>query len=61
MPLVSIIIPCYNEEKTIGLLLQALHDQTYPLADLEVVLADGMSTDQTRAVVEHFAQNNQQL
>lgn len=52
--LVSVIVPCYNEEKTIGMLLTAIQHQTYPLDDIEVVLADGESTDQTLARVAEF-------
>jgi succinoglycan biosynthesis protein ExoA len=54
MPTVSIIIPCYNEEKTIGMLLAAIHQQTYPLAEMEVIISDGMSEDGTRAEIEKF-------
>lgn len=49
---VSIIVPCYNEHRTIGLLLEAIYGQTYPLSDMEVVIADGMSTDGTRDVIQ---------
>ncbi|HPH95351.1 MAG TPA: glycosyltransferase family 2 protein [Anaerolineaceae bacterium] len=52
--LVSIIIPCYNEEATISLLLTGLLEQTYALERLEVVIADGLSTDQTRARIAAF-------
>ncbi len=58
MPAVSIIIPCYNEEKTIGLLLGAILRQTYPTSEVEVVIADGLSTDQTRAVILAFQKEN---
>lgn len=51
---VSVIVPCYNEEATIGILLAAIREQTYPLADLEVVIADGGSTDGTRAAIDAF-------
>ncbi len=54
MPKVSVIIPCYNEEATIGDTLSAIHGQTYPRAEMEVVVSDSMSTDQTRAVIEGF-------
>ena len=54
MPRVSIIVPCYNEEATIQLLLKSIYDQTHPHHEIEVVLADGMSTDQTRAQVVAF-------
>ena len=36
---VSVIIPCFNEGETIRPLLTALSGQTYPLADMEVVIA----------------------
>ncbi len=54
MPCVSVIVPCYNEESTICLLLDALHAQTYPLEDLEVVIADGRSKDRTRDRIRSF-------
>lgn len=54
LPLVSVIVPCYNEEDTIGLLLDALYRQTYPLARMEVIIADGLSQDATRARIAAF-------
>lgn len=53
-PRVSLIIPCYNEEKTITHLLESILAQTYPLTDLEVILVDGRSTDNTRAQITLF-------
>ncbi len=61
MPLVSIIIPCYNEQDTIRKLLEAVYAQTFPLADLEMVIADGLSTDGTRAEVARFAEAHQDM
>jgi succinoglycan biosynthesis protein ExoA len=52
----SIIVPCYNERATIHLLLDALYVQTYPRADLEVVIADGGSTDGTPAAIFEWQQ-----
>ncbi len=54
MPIVSIIVPCYNEQATIRLLLESLLRQTVPAGDLEVIIADGLSTDRTRAEVAIF-------
>jgi len=54
MPNVSVIIPCYNEQSTIRLLLMALYEQTFPYHDMEVVIADGMSTDGTRTEIVAF-------
>jgi glycosyltransferase involved in cell wall biosynthesis len=60
-PLVSIIVPCYNEQATIRLLLDSLYAQTYPRAQLEVILADGLSTDNTRTEISSFQQGHPDL
>lgn len=54
MPKVSIIVPCYNEQATIRLLLDALREQTFPRSQMEVIVADGLSTDNTREVIAGF-------
>ena len=61
MPVVSIIVPCYNEQDTIGLLLDAIANQTYRHSDLEVIISDGMSTDETRVRILHYMQSHQDL
>lgn len=60
-PFVSIIVPCYNEQSTIQKLLGALHSQTYPLDKMEVVIADGRSTDNTRQVIDAFSREHTAL
>jgi len=54
MPTVSVVVPCYNEEKTIGLLLDAVYCQDFMRPELEVVIADGLSSDRTREVIAEF-------
>lgn len=54
MPVVSIIVPCYNEENRIRFLLDAIYSQTYPRSQMEVLIADGHSTDNTRKVIDAF-------
>ncbi len=61
MPSVSIIIPCYNERDTIHKLLEAIYGQTFPRPDMEVVIADGMSTDGTRAQITSFSDSHPDL
>ncbi|HNB51033.1 MAG TPA: glycosyltransferase family 2 protein [Anaerolineales bacterium] len=60
-PSVSILVPCYNEQHTIALLLDAIDRQTYPRQDMEVIIADGLSTDQTRAEIARFQQTHPAL
>jgi len=61
MPKVSLIIPCYNEEKTIRLLLEAILVQTFPMVDMEVIIADGMSEDGTREEIQAFCTEHPEL
>ncbi len=62
MPIeVSVVIPCYNEEQTIHLLLEALLAQTFPLHAMEVIIADGLSTDRTRQQIANFAQAHPEM
>lgn len=52
---VSIIIPCYNEEKYISALLRNLEVQDYSQDLLEIIFADGRSEDRTREIIEAYA------
>lgn len=58
---VSVIIPCYNEQSVIVDLLDALLKQTYPVDQMEVVIADGMSEDGTRNKIRKFSELHPEL
>lgn len=60
-PRVSVIVPCRNEAKTIHLLLDALLEQDFPLQDMEVVIADGLSDDGTIEAISAFQARHPQL
>lgn len=60
-PSVSVIIPCRNEEKTIHLVLEALRQQTFPIEEMEVIIADGFSSDGTRHAIQSYADSNPDL
>jgi glycosyltransferase involved in cell wall biosynthesis len=49
-PLVSIIIPTYNEEKTLPKTLESIKKQTYP--NIEVIVIDSNSTDNTKNIAK---------
>ena len=58
---VSIIITARNEEKYLPMLFEDILNQTYPLQNIEVVLMDSNSTDNTRKLMEEFKKNNENL
>ncbi|MFH0791984.1 MAG: glycosyltransferase family 2 protein [bacterium] len=53
-PKVTIIIPVYNEERYIAECLDAVVNQDYPHEYLEALIVDGMSGDNTRAIVAQY-------
>ena len=55
LPLVSIIVPCRNEQKFIAQCLESIVANDYPKEWLEVFVIDGMSEDSTREIVDGYA------
>lgn len=51
-PLVSIVIPCYNQARFLGEAIHSVVSQDFPL---EIVVVDDGSTDDTAAVAARFA------
>lgn len=45
LPFISIIVPVYNSEATLFACLQSINDSTYPNRNMQIVLADNQSTD----------------
>jgi cellulose synthase/poly-beta-1,6-N-acetylglucosamine synthase-like glycosyltransferase len=54
MPLVSVIIAAYNEEKEIGEKLDNILSLEYPKDCLEVIIASDGSTDRTNEIVQGY-------
>ncbi len=55
MPFVSVIMPVRNEADFIAESLGAVLAQDYPHDRMEVLIADGMSSDATRAIISQVA------
>ncbi len=53
-PALSVILPVYNGERTLGQCLTALEKQTIPRSQYEVIVVDDGSTDATCAVAAGF-------
>ena len=51
-PFVTVVMPTRNEHRTIEAALRAVLQQDYPSDRCEVIIADGMSDDGTRDVIE---------
>ncbi len=58
-PLISIIIPCYNSEATIGKCLESVIHQDY--GNIEIVVIDDGSTDKTSGIVNTFREKNSRI
>ncbi|WP_295113051.1 MJ1255/VC2487 family glycosyltransferase [uncultured Methanobrevibacter sp.] len=50
--ILSIIIPTYNEEEYLPILLESIKTQSF--TDYEVIIADANSTDKTREIAEEY-------
>lgn len=50
-PSISIIIPCYNEEKNIKKCIYSISKANYPKTKLEVIVIDDGSIDNTRKIL----------
>lgn len=58
-PSVTIIVPCWNEEKTVSKTIHSLLNLDYPKDKLKIMVVDDGSTDSTWNVVQKFANHPQ--
>ena len=56
LPRVTIAMPAYNEEHYIEACIASVQAQDYPKDQIEIVIADGRSTDRTRAILARLAE-----
>ena len=55
-PLVSVIIPVYNDADRLAICLSALDEQTYPASRYEVIVVDNGSDESIQPTVANFRQ-----
>lgn len=54
---ISVIIPAWNEEEYIARSLNALHQQTFPRKNIEIIVVDNVSTDHTGLLAQIHGAN----
>lgn len=59
LPLISVLVPARNEEKTIGICLASLLKSNYP--HLEILVLDDNSKDRTYSIVQEFSEKHKNL
>jgi succinoglycan biosynthesis protein ExoA len=55
-PLVTIAMPAFNEERFIEACIASVQAQDYPADRIEILIADGRSTDRTREILARLAE-----
>lgn len=59
--MISIILPIRNEANFITRSIDAILSQDFPKDRIEILIVDGMSTDETRKIVQVYQQNHPQI
>ena len=60
-PLVTIAMPAYNEEHYIEACIRSVQAQDYPAERIEILVADGRSTDATREILAGLAEDDPRI
>lgn len=55
LPSATIVVPCWNEEKTVGGTIESLLKLDYPVDKLKIVVVDDGSTDNTYEIAAQYA------
>ncbi|EGJ3606263.1 glycosyltransferase, partial [Campylobacter jejuni] len=59
LPLVSIVMPCYNRQEYIVDAIESILNQTY--SNFEFIIIDDCSTDNTYEIVKKYAENDKRI
>ena len=60
-PLITLTIPCYNEERSIGATIESLLALPYPADRRQILIISDASTDRTDEIVRSFADRGVEL
>ena len=56
LPSVSVVVPVFNEEKSIQACIDSLLNQKYDAARVEIIVVDNGSTDRSTKILAGFGQ-----
>lgn len=59
LPLISILMPIYNDETVVGHCLESIHKQSF--SNFEVIVVDDGSTDQSKEMLAEFARSDSRI
>jgi len=60
-PFISIVVPMYNSQETIGSCLDSLIKMHYPKKRLEIIIIDDHSIDNSFGIVSNFIKNHKEI
>lgn len=55
-PIISVVVPCYNEVNNIEKCLLSIINQNFPFGEFEVLVVDGLSSDGTREIIKKISE-----
>ena len=58
-PLITVVIPIYNCEKTIKRAIRSIQNQN--ISDFEIILVNDLSTDNSSIIIEHLQKEDQRI
>lgn len=58
LPSAAIVVPCFNEERTVGATIESLLALDYPTDKVEIIVVDDGSSDGTLLTAEKYAGNS---
>src|SRR5689334_7759366 len=61
LPFVTIAMPCLNEERYIEECIRCVQAQDYPRDRMEILVADGMSMDATREILDRLSKEDPRI
>ena len=61
-PLLSIVLPCYNEEGNLPALIKSIHESAEPLKiDYEIIITDDCSRDNSWVLLKRLAESDKRI